>query len=292
MSEIANPREYLPHLIVWSTFNIFAALAIAALLLVTLVSQRRAADRALLNLEAIFILTSVSGSILVWTGHALDTHPPYALCLFNAAIGMANVPLMAGAALAVVLKVWGSVMIACHIRTRGVVQWIIWKPFLLALPYLSGLPLFIAGLIIGTRDPSKVYRGSPLYCVVENPGVQNTASAFGAAYTFSCLVLSVWTTINLVTTRRRVRRIIEYPGVSYSFVCRTLFFSIFVSVAFVVGILSLVSTFSAIVPDVVLSSCAVAVFFIFSTAKVRAAALPLSYVMLRHLSYFILYTKS
>jgi hypothetical protein len=129
MSEIANPREYLPHLIVWSTFNIFAALAIAALLLVTLISQRRAADRTLLNLEAIFILTSASGSILVWTGHALDTHPPYALCLFNAAIGMANVPLMAGAALAVVLKVWGSVMIACHVRARGVVQWIIWRPF-------------------------------------------------------------------------------------------------------------------------------------------------------------------
>ncbi|KAF7353723.1 hypothetical protein MVEN_01057500 [Mycena venus] len=192
MSEIVDPNEYLPHLIVWSTFNIFAACSIAVLLVVTLISQRRDANRFLINLEVIFILTSATGSILVWTGHALDSHPPYALCLFNASIGMANVPLMGGSALAIVLKVWGSVMIACHLRGQRIVRWIIWKPFLLVLPYVSGLPLFIAGLIV---------------------------------------------------------------------------FSIFVGAAFVVGILSLLSTFSAIIPDVVLSSCAVAVFFTFASAK-------------------------
>ncbi|KAJ6546924.1 hypothetical protein B0H19DRAFT_1265900 [Mycena capillaripes] len=264
---IVDPNEYAPHLIVWSTFNIFAACSNTILLAVTLISQRRNANRVLVNLELIFILTSACGSILIWTGHARDLHPPYGLCLFNASIGMANVPLMAGSAFAIVLKVWGSVMIPCHPRWQPIVKWIIWKPFLLALPYVSGFPLFVAGLVLGTRDPSKVYRGSPFYCVVENPPVQNAASGFGAAYTFLCLVLSVWTTVNLISTRWRVRRLIEYPGVSYSFVCRTLVFSIFVSVAFVVGILSLMSTFASIVPDVVLASCAVAVFFIFSTSK-------------------------
>ncbi|KAJ7826648.1 hypothetical protein B0H13DRAFT_2440459 [Mycena leptocephala] len=230
---IVDPNEYIPHLIVWSTFNIFAACANTALLAVTLISQRRDANRVLVNLEFIFILTSAIGPLLIWTGHARDLHPPYGLCLFNASIGMANVPFMAGSALAIVLKVWGSVMTACFIRWRPIVKWIIWTPFLLALPYLSGLPLFIAGIIIGAHDPSKVYRGSPFYCVVDYPPIQNTSSAFGAGYTFLCLIFSGWTTINLITTRWRVRRIIEYPGVSYSFVCRTLFFSIFVSVAFV-----------------------------------------------------------
>ncbi|KAJ7771559.1 hypothetical protein B0H16DRAFT_1305969 [Mycena metata] len=259
---VVDPHEHLPLLTVWSTFNIFAACANSVLLAVTLVSQRWDTNYVLVNLEAIFILTSAGGSLLVWTGHALDQHPPYKLCLVNASLGMANVPLMAGSALAIVLKVWGGVMIACHPRWQPVVKWIIW------------MPLVVYSIRIGNQNPSTVYRGSPFYCVVDHPMLQNATSGFGAAYTFLCLVLSVWTTVNLIATRWRIRRIIEYPGVSYPFVCRTLFFSIFVGVAFaqVVGIVSLTSTFSAMIPDVVLSSCCVAAFFIFSTSKVRTAS--------------------
>ncbi|KAJ6500640.1 hypothetical protein C8R45DRAFT_1210381 [Mycena sanguinolenta] len=267
MPDIVDPRNFFALLITWSTFNVFAACSITVLLLVTLISQRGDANRLLINLEIIFILTSASGSLLIWTGHALDSHPPYGLCLFNGSIGMANVPLMGGSALAIVLQVWGSVMLACRPRAQRIVRWMTWKPLLFALPYISGFPLFVGGLIVGTRDPTKVYRGSPFYCVVDHNGLQTAASSFGAAYTFLCLVFAAWTTINLIKTRWRVARIMESPGVSYSFVYRTLVFSIFVSVAFVVGVLSLMSTFSAVVPDVFLSSCAVAVFFIFSTSK-------------------------
>ncbi|KAJ7491190.1 hypothetical protein FB451DRAFT_1389918 [Mycena latifolia] len=264
---IVNPNDYIPELTVWSTFNIFAACSNIILLAVTLISQRRDANPVLINLEGIFVFTSASGSLLIWTGHARDSHPPYGLCFTNALVGMSNVPFMAGSALSIVLKVWGSVMIACHPRWGKAVGYIIWMPVLIALPYVSGIPLLLAGLAIGLQDRSKIYRGSPFYCTLDVPPLQNAASGFGAAYTFLSLVLAIWTTFNLITTRWRVRRIIEYPGVSYPFVCRTLLFSIFVSVAFVVGILSLVSTFSAIAPDVVLSSCGVGVFFIFSTAK-------------------------
>ncbi|KAJ7677255.1 hypothetical protein B0H17DRAFT_1207170 [Mycena rosella] len=262
---IVDPNDYIPHLIIWSTFNIFAACSNIVLLTVTLISQRRAANHVLVNLEVIFIFTSASASLLIWTGHARDLHPPHNLCFSNALLAMSNVPFMGGSALAIVIKVWGSVMIACHPRWRPTVEWIIWMPFLVALPYVSGLPLLDSQ--IGLQDRSKIFRGSPFYCVLDQPSLQNAASGFGAAYTFMCLVLSTWTTFNLITTRWRVRRIIEYPGVSYPFVCRVLLFSILVSAAFVVGILSLLSTFAAVVPDVVLSSCGVGVFFIFSTAK-------------------------
>ncbi|KAJ7778628.1 hypothetical protein DFH07DRAFT_795364 [Mycena maculata] len=264
---VVNPNEHFQLLIVWSTFNIFAACANAILLAIMLISQRWNSNPILVNLELIFVWTCSSGSLLIWTGHALDSDPPYGLCLANASMSMANVPLQAASALAIVLKVWGCVMIACHPRWRPAVEWIIWLPFLIALPFVSGLPLFIIGLVMGLSDRSKIYRGSPFYCVLGHPTVQNASSGFGAVYTFLCLVFAVWTTYNLIMTRWRVRRIIEYPGVSYPFVCRTLFFSIFVGAAFVVGILSLLWTFSAVAPDVVVSSCGVAVFFIFSTAR-------------------------
>ncbi|KAJ7460908.1 hypothetical protein B0H11DRAFT_2057361 [Mycena galericulata] len=273
---IVNPHEHLSLLIVWSTFNIFAACSNAILLTVTLVSQRRDAHRLLVNLELLFVLAPASGSLLIWTGHALDSYPPYALCLANASMTMSNVPLQGGAASAIVLQVWGSVMMACHPRWIRTIEWIIWFPFLIALPYVSGLPLFFIGLAMGLSDRSKIYRGSPFYCVLDHAPLQNAASGFGAAYTFLCLALAIWTTFNLITTRWRVRRICEYPGVSYPFVLRTLLFSIFAGVAFVVGIFSLMSTFSAMVPDVFLSSCGVAVFFIFSTAKVRVSRVTLA----------------
>ncbi|KAJ7063585.1 hypothetical protein C8F01DRAFT_1133603 [Mycena amicta] len=263
---VVDPRDYFPHLIVWYTFNTFAAFSNAFLLVITIITYN-ALNAALLNLIFVFILASACASLLAWSGHALDMHPPFGLCLWSAQVAMSNVPLMAGAAFAMVLKVWGSVMLSIHPTWRRVLDWIIWTPFLLLFPFVSALPLFFIGLAIGLHDRSLVYRGSPFYCVVNHASLQNAASGFGAAYTFLCLLFSAWITFTLITTRWRVRRIIDYNGISYPFVLRTLLFSCFVGVAFIVGILSLASTFSAIVPDVVLSSCNVAVFFIFSTSR-------------------------
>ncbi|KAJ7866046.1 hypothetical protein B0H14DRAFT_2347680 [Mycena olivaceomarginata] len=257
---VVNPRDHLPHLVTWGTFNIFSACANVLLLALTLISQRWEANFLLLHLELIFVLTSGAASLLIWTGHALDLDPPYGLCLPNALAAMSNTPLQGGSAFAIVLKVWGSVMIACHPRWRRALEWSVSMPVVCRLWSLQHS--FFIGL-----DHNKVYRGSPFYCMVDHPALQNAASGFGATYTFLCLVLSGWTTYNLITTRWRVRRIIDYPGVSYAFVIRTLVFSIFVGVAFVVGIISLVSSFSAMVPDVALSSCNVAVFFIFATSR-------------------------
>lgn len=44
------------------------------------------------------------------SGHALDRHPPFGLCLVNAAFTDSNVAAQAGAALSLVLKVWAGVM--------------------------------------------------------------------------------------------------------------------------------------------------------------------------------------
>jgi hypothetical protein len=197
---VVNPSDYTPQLIVWSTFNIFAACSNILLLAVTLISQRRHANRILVNLEFIFIFTSASGSLLIWTGYARESYPPHGLCFANALVAMSNVPLMAGSALAIVLKVWGSVMIACHPRWTSTMQKIIWLPFvrdvilvvpsnahysqLIALPFISGLPLLLVGLAvrvcisspsnltipqIGLQDRSKISRGSPFYCTLDVP---------------------------------------------------------------------------------------------------------------------------
>nr|GAT55966.1 predicted protein [Mycena chlorophos] len=264
-----DPRDYKHIVILWDTFNGFAAGSNAILFVLTLLCQHGEGTHAiLLNLLGIFVLVSVSACVLPLSGHAFDMYPPFHLCLYSSVASMWNVPLMAGSALAMVVKVWSGVVIACHPTwRREFLEWVNYTPLLLALPYIAAVPIFVTGLSIALQNPSLVFRGSPFYCIVENSALQNAASGLAAGFTLLCLVFSAWITGTLLHSRWRLRQIIDYHGVPYSFVLRTLLFSCFVAVALVVSIVSLTSSFSAVVPDVVVSTCNVALFFIFSTSR-------------------------
>ncbi|KAJ6560223.1 hypothetical protein B0H19DRAFT_1069899 [Mycena capillaripes] len=277
---VVDPSDFMPQLITYSAFNIFATCGLVALFAVTLLVQGVNANPSLLNLELIFIISSSTDSALIWTGHARDPDPPFVLCLLNASATMSNVPLMAGAALSIVAQVWGTAMTIWHPRYRPLMEWVLWTPFLLLFPFVSAIPLFIAGvaaepspyffLKLGLERRSQVFRGSPFYCVVDVESLQSVSSIFGAVFTFISLVLAAWTTVKLLSTRRRAerQRFTEDPGsVSYMFALRVILFSVFVGAAFVSGIVALTSTFDAVIPDIVVASCGVGAFFIFASAK-------------------------
>ncbi|KAJ6515272.1 hypothetical protein C8R45DRAFT_955891 [Mycena sanguinolenta] len=267
---VVDPSSYIPQLVVYATFNIFATCSLVALLAVTLIVQGPSTNPSLVNLEIIFILSSSTSSALIWTGHARDTHPPFGLCLFNAAATMSNTPLMAGAALALVLKVWGTGMAIWHPRFTRLLEWVTWTPLLLLLPFVSATPLFLAGIVMGLEHRDQVFRGSPFYCVINLDGPQATSSILGAAFTLTSLVLAAWTSVKLIKARRRAgrERFTTHPdSVSFMFAIRVLLFSFFVGAAFVSGIVALTSEFDAVIPDIVVASCGVGAFFIFASAQ-------------------------
>ncbi|KAJ7461984.1 hypothetical protein FB451DRAFT_1043979 [Mycena latifolia] len=268
---VVNPSKFTPQLIIWSTFNIFATWALVALLTVTLLATGLRANWILLNLEIIFILTSSTVSALVWTGNAWNLHPPFGLCLVNAAATLANTPLMAGAALSIVTEVWGTAMSIWHPRCRPVMKWIVWTPALLLFPYIFGIPLFIAAIVLGLKERSKVFRGSPFYCVLDRPSLQTTSVVLGAVFTFIALVLAAWTAVKMLLTRRRVgsTRLSDDSKRFYAFTFRVILFSLFVGAAFVAGIVALSSSFNAVIPDIIVASTGVGAFFIFASATVR-----------------------
>ncbi|KAJ7167808.1 hypothetical protein C8R46DRAFT_1350744 [Mycena filopes] len=264
----ANPSDFLPQLVTWSTFNLFATFSLVVLLGITLFLQGPTANSTLLNLEFVFIVVSSTNSALIWTGHALNPQPPFALCLLNASATMSNIPFTGGAAVAIVAKVWGTAMMLWHPRCRHAMRWITWPPFLVLFPYILSIPVFIAGVMIGLKDRSTVYRASPFYCIVDSAPIQTASCLFGAVTAFVSLVLAAWTTIKLLQTRRRAgTRLTDDPNVSYAFALRVIFFSGFVAAAFVAGIVSLTSTFDAVVPDIIVASCGVGAFFIFASSK-------------------------
>ncbi|KAJ7265412.1 hypothetical protein B0H12DRAFT_197579 [Mycena haematopus] len=269
---VVDPSGFIPPLIVYAIFNIFTTCGIGALLAVTLIVQGSSASPSLVNLEIIFIITSSTSSALIWTGHARDTHPPFALCLFNASATMSNTPLVAGAALALVVKVWGTAMEILHPRFTRLLGWITWNPLLVLFPFVSAIPLFLAGIALGIEHRDHVLRGAPFYCVVNLDAPQAASSALGAAFTFISLVLAAWTSVRLIQTRQHVDRQ-RFTGdagsVSFVYATRVLLFSLFVLAAFVSGIVDLTSTFDSVIPDIVVASCGMGAFFIFASAKVR-----------------------
>ncbi|KAF8182107.1 hypothetical protein K438DRAFT_1975651 [Mycena galopus ATCC 62051] len=267
---VADPSNFFPQLVIYATFNIFATCGLLALLTVTLLVQSPSTNPSLVNLEVIFIISSSTSSALVWTGHARNLHPPFALCLLNASAVMSNIPLMAGAALSLVTKVWGTAMIIWHPRFARPLEWIMWTPFLILFPFISAVPIFVAGVALGLEHQNQVFRGSPFYCVVNLDTPQAISTIFGAIFTLTSLVLAAWTSVQLIRTRLRFdrQRFTNDPGsVSLMFAIRVLLFSVFVGAAFVSGIFALTSTFDAVIPDIVVASCGVGAFFIFASAK-------------------------
>lgn len=186
----------------------------------------------------------------------------------NAVATMSNTAFMAGAAFSIVAQVWGTAMSIWHPHLRPVLQWVTWTPFLVLLPYILAIPLFVIGISVGLQDRSKVYRGSPLYCVVDKPSLQVAGLILGAVFTFICLVLAAWTSIKLISTRRHTEgtRLSQDLRISYALTFRVMIFSLFVGAAFVSGIIALNSSLYSITPDITSAFCGVGAFFIFASA--------------------------
>jgi hypothetical protein len=108
--DTVDPRETLWQLGLWSTFNIGGAVLMFLVLLISLWIPNLRRLPLLLNLEFLITASCASGSILIWTGHALNKSPPTALCLFNAAITISNVPAAGFAALCLTISVGAGSM--------------------------------------------------------------------------------------------------------------------------------------------------------------------------------------
>jgi hypothetical protein len=86
-----DPHDTLWQLALWSLFNIGGGLLMLLVLVLSLCIPHLRKLPLLLNLELLITLSCASGSILIWTGHALDKDPPKGLCAFNAAVTVSNV---------------------------------------------------------------------------------------------------------------------------------------------------------------------------------------------------------
>lgn len=144
-----NPADALPDLIIWSSFNLFGAFGNALLLFTSLLFPRKRNNLLLMNVHLVVFVAGVLASTLLLTGHGMSTDVPVGICLFNAAIILANSPVLAGAALALVAKVsaldcivstlseseqvWSNAMLVYY-PTSKILAWTSWTPLVRGRP--------------------------------------------------------------------------------------------------------------------------------------------------------------
>lgn len=130
MQDLAS---YTPQIVVWSLFMLSGGILLTILCIPTLLSLFTS-SRALSILEtpnpvvvylyAVFALASFAGSLLIWTGNALEANPSYTLCLVSASFILSNVPTMAAASFCLVLQVAATVLVVYYPRLSNILRWI------------------------------------------------------------------------------------------------------------------------------------------------------------------------
>jgi hypothetical protein len=97
-------RAQRDKIVLWSIFNLLAAVGFAALAAARLCMSRRRRNWVLLNLEVAFLVAGVGQASLTWTGHVMDPDVPFTLCLVSGAFNSSISVVQTGSAFALTCR--------------------------------------------------------------------------------------------------------------------------------------------------------------------------------------------
>ncbi|KAF8684153.1 Insert subdomain of RNA polymerase alpha subunit [Rhizoctonia solani] len=217
------------------------------------------------NNTFLWTLSSLAGSLLLFTRQLDGPEPPYALCQAQSAIMLAQPPGMSAAALTVVWKVWS---LTWSVRTNAVIskesKWL--SITLLGFPWLVWIGL--SAIFAATQISSRVHRSS-FYCISDNQDLSIVSSVLAAVLLILCLIFQGWTVILVYRRFRKSKKLgrAEVGEVSVPFLARIVAFALFIFVALVLSFIAAVLTFSIEVPDIIIAFIGVVIFLIFGSQE-------------------------
>ncbi|KAG8704653.1 hypothetical protein FRC08_002116 [Ceratobasidium sp. 394] len=216
------------------------------------------------NNTFLWTLSSLAGSLLLFTRHLDGSEPPRTLCQAQSALTLAQPPGMSVAALTIIWKVWS---LTWSVRTNAVISK---EPFWLSC-ILLGSPYLVWGVLAGAfaaaQTKSRVYR-STFYCTSDNQTLGVISGTLAAVLLILCLIFQTWTAILVYRRYRTSRRLgrAEVGDLSVPFLVRVIAFMFFILVALVLSFVA-TTAFALEVPDIIISSIGPVIFLIFASQK-------------------------
>ncbi|CAE7232461.1 unnamed protein product [Rhizoctonia solani] len=251
--------------IIYFTFQLFGFVTLPFLTLTFLFCPSVKRHPTLPNNTFLWALSSLAGSLLLFTRQLDGPSPSSALCQAQSAIVLAQPPGMSAAALTVVWKVWS---LTWSVRTNAVISkepaWL--SITLLGSPWVIWIGL--SAIFAVTQVNSRVYR-SAFYCTSDNPTLGLVSGVLAAVLLILCLFFQAWTVILVYRRYRKSKRLgrAEVGDVSVPFLARIIAFALFILVALALSFVAAIGTFALEVPDIIIASIGVVIFLIFASQE-------------------------
>jgi len=182
------------------------------LVLIMLFSKRIRRPPSVINFCIIWIIFSISYSLTIYDGHAVEGTPPFALCLTQAAMIHSAPPMAVVAALAIVCQVWHTFQAPWHPAMFPFVSRIPSYLRVMAVvvpPYIVFMAFAVYTTWLGLKLPETVRpsaRGT--YCTVVETSAQLSVPIFCAAVMTLILLLNIALILRYIYGLRLVKQLI------------------------------------------------------------------------------------
>ncbi|KAL1951512.1 hypothetical protein VTO73DRAFT_661 [Trametes versicolor] len=208
-----------------------------------LISKTAKRHPTIINFCVIWILYSIIYCLLLYGGSELQEHPPYALCLTQAAMNYAAPPMAVVAGLAVVLQIWSTFVEPWkEARLVNIPRWI--KLFAMILPpYLVFIGFSLSAGYYGLKNPHWVQVKNGLYCGLMHGKFEMLAvPIFCGTLVLIIIGFEVATIVRYFRGRRLIKKVfplVDRKEPSLSPWCRAALFLIYAALTLGVCIMEL-----------------------------------------------------
>ncbi|TIA89378.1 hypothetical protein E3P81_03095 [Wallemia ichthyophaga] len=171
------------------------------LFIATIYSKRIKRNLLLLQFYALFSIILWFDAILFWTGHK-SSHTediPTSIRVINATVRGVGMIMNSSSSLIVTIRIWSTVNTAKATSTFYLKEYID-SPILILVPWLFGIPFFIAHLITSLKNTDLVVR-TPYFCVVLNAQLNLATVLTATLIMFFLMIMALWTGVLLFKLR-------------------------------------------------------------------------------------------
>ncbi|KAJ7096149.1 hypothetical protein C8R44DRAFT_889863 [Mycena epipterygia] len=261
--EAGSPTAHHKLLIgIFLVLQVLGLIGSVALVLTTTLSSRSPRNATWQNFFTSWIISTVSYSLLLFSGQVNKPEPMFGVCLAQAGLIYGIPSLTAATTFGLIAQIWFSVQ---ALLARKIKNERLWTIGILILPYVILFAMVIASWAVGIRNPDLVVMiGSGMYCHI---GPSGTLGKVSAALVALSLIPTLALEIMICVALRRNWATFKRMKHSMSITLRVIIFTMFGILAIALSGIFVFTESHGAALNIVFAAMPVVAVIVFSTQK-------------------------
>ncbi|KAF8217621.1 hypothetical protein K438DRAFT_2006688 [Mycena galopus ATCC 62051] len=260
----ANPptTEHTTLINIFLAFQMLGLIGSCALVLTTTLSSRAPRNATWQNLFTSWIISTISYSLLLFSGQAHKPNPTFGVCLAQSGLIYGIPSLTAATTFGLVAQIWFTVqtLLAKKIKNER-----LWTIGILIAPYVILFSMVLASWVVGIRDTESVQLiGSGMYCHLGSSG---TLGKVSAAVVALMLIPTLALEISICMSLRRNWNTFKRQSRALSIIIRVVIFTIFGILAITLSGIFVFSNSHGAALNIVFATMPVVAVVVFATQR-------------------------